>query len=398
MTGKRFVNLLATLALLVVTFATLRISLANGLSRSRPELASSIDGSNAIAAARTAAAMLPEQGTGDAINRIAALATGALIRDPTQVVAASTLALTRDVKGDHTGAGRLMAYSQRVSQRDLATQLWLIEEAVRKGNIDAALDHYDIALRTSKRAPRILFPVLVGAIADPAIVDPLTAKVAREPNWAGGLLFELVRQDAAPANVARLFVTLAQRSANYDQRNAELFIQRRVAAGDVANAWQVYRSIEPSGSALALRDGTFSDATPRPVPFEWELTDQNELAAVRDDSSAGKVLRLRANTGAGGVVARQLVRLAPGSHTMSGTVADVDLPAGSLPYITVTCFTSQARLASIDLPTAPERGRRFDRGLTIPASRCSAQWVEIWLRASYGVGGVNVTLKRLSLD
>src|SRR3546814_1290750 len=70
-------------------------------------------------------------------------------------------------RGDQAKGERLLAYSQKLSRRDLRTQLMAIELAVAQGDISGALRHYDIALRTKKNAPELLFPVLTSALPDP---------------------------------------------------------------------------------------------------------------------------------------------------------------------------------------------------------------------------------------
>ncbi|MFV3464693.1 hypothetical protein ACNJFH_21305, partial [Mycobacterium tuberculosis] len=87
------------------------------------------------------------------------LAQAALQRDPMSVRAVSTLAFLAAEKGNAVQAARLLAYSERLSRRDLPTQLALIETKVQANDVVGALVHYDRALRTSKTSEAILVPV-----------------------------------------------------------------------------------------------------------------------------------------------------------------------------------------------------------------------------------------------
>src|SRR3546814_17422634 len=80
--------------------------------------------------------------------------------------------------GDRAGGERLLAYSQTLSRRDLRTQLMAIELAVARDDIPSALRHYDIALRTKKNAPDLLFPVLTSALTNPTIRTEQTGRAS----------------------------------------------------------------------------------------------------------------------------------------------------------------------------------------------------------------------------
>ena len=49
----------------------------------------------------------------------------------------------------------LFHFASSLSRRDVPTQLWLIEDAVRKNDIPGALSHYDAALRSSLASQQI---------------------------------------------------------------------------------------------------------------------------------------------------------------------------------------------------------------------------------------------------
>src|SRR3546814_3599342 len=70
-----------------------------------------------------------------------------------------------------------------------------IELAVAQGDISGALRHYDIALRTKKNAPELLFPVLTSALPDPAIRTELVKTLGGQPKWAAGFIHHAARSE-----------------------------------------------------------------------------------------------------------------------------------------------------------------------------------------------------------
>jgi len=124
--------------LLVVAMAMLRDSLAFVIRPADPALALRIDPDNAEIQASRAEQLLRLD---PSANRRAAeeLARQSLRRSPVSAAGATMLATARDLAGDTSTARRLMDYSESVSRRDLPTQLWFVEDAVRRNDIPLAL-------------------------------------------------------------------------------------------------------------------------------------------------------------------------------------------------------------------------------------------------------------------
>ena len=154
---------------LVAAAVVLPASLASWADVGHPQLAAKIAPWNAPAAADAAAAL----GTDPRKPEARALVRRALARDLTQVQAIEQRALDEALSGNSGRARRLFALSDRLSRRSLPTRLWLIQDAVDRGNVAGALRNFDIALRTTTDAQPILFPVLAKAAADPTLTNPL---------------------------------------------------------------------------------------------------------------------------------------------------------------------------------------------------------------------------------
>ena len=133
------------------------------LLRENPAYAYSLASGDGRVTARLSQAVLTAKPAAPERDRATRLAWLALRQDPTAVRAAITLGLSAQLGGEINGARRLFAYAQALSRRELQTQLWAIEDAVSRDDITGALRQYDIALRTSRKAPDLLFPVLASA-------------------------------------------------------------------------------------------------------------------------------------------------------------------------------------------------------------------------------------------
>src|SRR3546814_16585851 len=65
--------------------------------------------------------------------------------------------------------------------------------------------HYDIALRTKKNAPDLLFPVLTSALTNPTIRTELVKTLGGRPKWSNDFISHAERSDADTADSAAFF-------------------------------------------------------------------------------------------------------------------------------------------------------------------------------------------------
>lgn len=317
----------------------------------------------------------PDAGPAE-LERATALARSALRREPVNVDAARTLAVIAARQKNTDEADKWFTIAERLSRRDLTTQLWMIEKAVREGDIRQALRHYDRALRTSRRAPELLLPTLVAASDDPQIAGPLTEMLSTRPAWWKQFL-ALAAKDVKNANV---LVRFGQR-IRLDPGNAEeaglaaRILSRLVRDGHYAQAFDYYSDLRRGAPAL-LRDGGF-DRDSIALPFEWALHDEFDLSATREVFGTGDTrLVLRASGGRGGEVARQILVLQPGRHTLSGRAGDTGRNRLSQPSIEIQCVESQEASSSA-LPATDESAVDFRFPFVIPAKGCGAQYLII---------------------
>jgi len=314
------------------------------------------------------------------------LAIRALERDPTNVIAARTLGLVYARRGDHAASDRLLHYAEALSRRDLATQLWFIEDRVQRNDINGALTHYDRALRTSPRARDVLLPILVQAAADPAISPPLTRLIAQRPPWWSYFLDRLIADGDSPAALTRTVLALRLDPADPAERDDLGRALRRmvdIGAFDAARALDARLGRRRPAAGEFIRNGGFEENDGF-GPFDWRLTNQPDLAGVRRGQAGRVALLLISSNGRSGNVAGQLTMMPPGRYQIGMRAGAIAGEAIARPNVRIVC-ANDAREVLLDgrLAPAPAGGQAVAFGFEVPAARCPAQWV--YLQAGAGL-------------
>jgi hypothetical protein len=366
----------ASLALLLVVPATWA-----GVFRPRnPHLALSVAPFDGEAKAAAAMSMLSSGADPANLARAGDMARQALARSPLSVAGVRVLGLIADLRSDRRGAEKLLALSTRISRRDLPTRLWLIETAVSKNDISTALKHYDIALRTSTSARPLLFPVLLSASTDPAIAGPLAQYLRQDRPWTAEFVEELVEKGPDPAAAYQLTRGRFDPKDEADRRRVQLLLYRLISAKRFGLALSLYASMQPRGigAGQAVRDGGFQAGGDYP-PFDWDLVDSADLGggrAPRPNTSENMALWLRAASGRTGVVARQLLRLPPGSYRLAFMAGGVPEAVIERPAIAITCASNSRSLIDYRPVSSAASGATFVASVSVPPD-CAWQWLTV---------------------
>lgn len=377
----------AAAALFVLVVGWLVIAVAVGASSALreefPDLAAAFGPFNARAKAAYAEQLVVVgRGAPAALAEARPLAQAALLRDATIVPAWRSFAVADYTPAREGATIRLFALIERMSRRDLLTQLALIEERVRRNDIAGALGHYDIALRTHPESADFLFPVLVAATANDGIVGPLAALLRTDPPWRQPFLFALAQAPPSGRNALRLVRVLAAAHLFPREDIMATLIDKVAAARDFDSARRLYSLARPGNADAFVRNGGFSGAAPFST-FEWTMVGEGDLSADQinlNGAGDGNVLEVRAARGAGGIVAQQILVLAPGRYRISersGPLSEtrpVDL------YWRVVCVNrANSVIAEIPIARAGAAGAAASVW-QVPAADCAAQWLALAVR------------------
>lgn len=294
-------------------------AVTNVFHRRNPDMALRFTSDDAVALAgradRRVAAAGPEGALDPEVLRLARLS---LQRQALNPVALRLIGVNASVKGGFAAGRPAMRAANRLTRRDLATQFWLIEEAVSRNDVAGALGHYDHALRTRPGSQQLLFPVMTVAVEDPALWSAF-ARYVREPApWLGDFARFAIRNSSRPAAIAQFL----QQSGGlpHDTVFAALegeLLKRLVEAGAFTEAARYYRSLNGANPAVLAEAGfTGASTEERFAPLTWELFSVPGIASAFLRDEAGETIRLHATMEAStsSAIARRIIYVAPGRY------------------------------------------------------------------------------------
>lgn len=324
------------------------------------------------------------------------LARRALRQDPTAVPAVATLGINMQVRGETDGAQRIIAYSETLSKRDLRTRLWAIEDAVARNDIPGALRNYDVALRTSRIAPDLLFPVLVNAISDGDIRSGLATSLRKRPAW--GELFLAYASGNGPylVDTATLFATLHRHGVALPDGASSILIGRLFNGNHVDQAWRFYTVLNPGADRRSARDPSFAANPTSPTPFDWQPVTDSGVSASIQRGEEGGIFDFAVPPNLGGAVLRQTQLLPPGEYALAGRSIGIDQADAVLPYWTLTCQNGR-ELGRVVVGNSAQSKGRFAGRVTVPAG-CPVQQLQLVARASEALSGVSGQIGEIRLQ
>jgi len=394
-TGEWLVRGLITLVALLLAYVSLSQTLASVVRRGNPERALALAPNDGRSAAALAQKLSGPEASARQRARASALARSALREDPTTAAAASTLGLNIQLTGDATRARRLFAYAERLSRRDLQTQIWAIEDAVARGDVSGALRHYDIALRTSRDASGLLFPVLATAIAEPGVRQALATTLLGRPAWAASLIDYLAATGPEPRATAALFTQLRRGGIMINPAASAGVINALVARGALDDAWRYYASLRGVTDRGRSRDPGFAANLDAPSSFDWVPINASGSSASIQRTEKGGLVDFSAASSVGGTLLQQVQLLPPGNYRLDGHSIAIEQPAGAAPFFSLTCQGGQ-QLGRVEVPNSAVAGGRFSGRFNVPPG-CPIQVLMLVAQPSTAVGGLSGQLDRVSL-
>lgn len=324
--------------------------------------------------------------------RADAVAKIALQRDPTAVSAAATLGMNADTRGDSVGAQRYFSYAQTLSRRDLRTQLFMIESAVQRGDIQAAVHQYDGTLRVFPRLGDMLYPVLALAAGNPPIRRELIKTLAGRPIWATDFINFVAAKSPDPQSTVVLFLDLYHAGITVPAGASATIVNALINAGRTDAAWTYYAVIHPGSDRRRSRDPQFSSRTMTPSQLDWIAN--NDGSSVTG-SIQGGIFDFAAPAGVGGPVVQQFQLLPPGHYRLTGHSIGIAQTGSTGPYWVLTCAGGR-ELGRVEVPNSNVSKGSFSGPLTVPVE-CPIQNLVLMARASDAAEGVSGQFDRLQL-
>ncbi len=387
--GARLVRSVLAVGILLLGILVVTRSVASAIAdRSIGAAFALAPGDARLAAHYARERLAAEPGDVSAQNEAAALARGALARDLTAVQAAATLGLVAQLRGETGKAGRWFGYASWLSRRDLPTELWLIEEAVARGDIPGSLRHYDIALRTQVGAGDILLPVLARASGDARIGDALATILGRRPPWGKDFMTYLAQTTSEPRAASALLEKVAARGGSVPASASAQLVAALANQNDWPAAWSYYSSTRRGVDRRRSRNPYFAETITAPAIFDWTpATDSGISASIQTGAERGLLVYSVAPT-IGGMLVQQMQLLPPGRYTIEGHARNLRHRTDDAPFWSLKCTRDGHDLVRGDGGRLPDREGRFTISVTVPAN-CPAQKLVLNARPSNDVEGIN---------
>lgn len=296
-------------------------------------------------------------------------ATFAMIDDAARKsLLASEPFLVRGVQAENDGNGKMAELAFLAAQwrdpRSLPAAYFLANYALTTHNTLEALQQTAVLARLSPAGGSAAVPFIAYYAQDPANWRQMRELFRSQDNLEDPVLTALAR-DGKNADAILAIADAAHRRA--DSPWLPALLQSLVASGDYSRARKMWSAIGGGSDDELIYDPGFSSPGP-PPPFNWSFATSGVGLAERQP---GKRLHVIFYGSEDGVLATQLLTLAPGAYQLQMQLAGVPVHPETFQW-SLRCDKSQSPVASIGLADAATHGWTFK----VPAN-CPAQWLEL---------------------
>lgn len=303
------------------------------------------------------------------------LARRAVAREAILPSAYAVLAQVARFRGQPGRSARLLAYGDRLSRRNLATQILFAEIGGRTGDLEGMLDHLHTVFQVSPEGRVRAVPPIAAATADPRSIVPIAQLLRRDTDWRLPLINSIIARSPSLDNVVKLIGEVERQSGQLPDEQRRLLIDRLIRRKRFELAEPIFRSGRGrDGNPAVLRldfDGSARGAT-----YGWHLvqTDATE-AAIVPRAGKGGALHFGLFGERRVEFARYLLFLPPGAYSLEASVEVSDRSGGARLGYAITCATDSRRLLDGE---AEERDQvKLARRFSVPAAGCGAQWLSL---------------------
>lgn len=317
------------------------------------------------------------------------LAFAALGVSPFDVRALRIAGLATAENGNTAAADQRLTLAGNWSLRDTPTHAWLISQRLRQGSYTSAFAHADTIARRSADAQAGIFNLFTtAALSDPRSVPVITGLVGKRPPWRWAYVKSLVETKGGDAVLAAMAVSLKDTDGRFQQDELQLLFGRWLAEGRIpAIAWLRGQLTD---KVVLVENGDFSavDGTP---PFSWRLIPASGVTEdiVEDDLRAGNTaLRVEASGWVPDRMVEQLLLLPPGAYSLKGEWRPETAAEQRGFEWRVHCFEDSREIGVWRTPAteASDKWMAFRTDVVVPATGCTAQWLQLraWSREEGG--------------
>lgn len=384
-----------TIAVLGLVAAGLSVALTAStlVRRVNPDVAVKLMPIDSLAVSYRAEQLLT---SGQSTTQVAELARKALRLQAINPTAFQILGLVATAGGDARSGRTLIAQAQRQSRREAPTQFWLIEDAVQRGDVNGALVHYDIVLRTKQSTHETLFPILRDALKEPTIRAALARYYHTDVIWAPRFATYALTTTKDLESLAALTVDsggLRDPKLAHDQSVG--LIARLVLENRFAAARRVYLAMPGAVPGRLSDPGLDStDITARYGAIGWQTRTQAEATSSLAEGEAGRPeLVLAVNGLTTATLATKLLYLQAGRYRADVQLSQFEGGNGAAVGVQIRCPALTG-----DQPLWSERAStKAIRGEFVVPQGCDTQYLDIVGSGGASESGLSATVRSVAI-
>ncbi|MGO8831542.1 MAG: hypothetical protein ACLQE9_01830 [Roseiarcus sp.] len=374
-----FAALLALLAVKIV-----RLSAGDLLRSSNPELSILFDPGQS--AARLMLSRRPYLEEGSRLDEAKDGAQEALGDNPLSPAALTSLGRAFQGMDDDGRATDLMRWASRVDLRNLESEIWLLDQDIRDGDVATALERVDALFRG--QTPQTLDPLTL-ALAPALTSEPyrlgFVALLRSNPQWRSFVLGRLSAKSTDLRGLSALFANLQDGENPPTTAELQAFLARLADEGTLDQAYLAWtKSLSPDRLRKLgyLYNARFQYALTN-LPFDWVFAPAPQALINVDTESGRRILNVDFF---GGRVqfenVSHLLSLAPGNYRFSGQERSENLQNERGLWWRLFCVGKSAdTLAATDLMIGDNPWREFGIDFEIPKENCAYQKLVLELPA-----------------
>ena len=394
---------LVSIAAVTCTLAWLSFihAVANITWQQNPDMALRFVPDHPLALSRKADELFAAKQDPATLAKVEAMAKQSLRGGALNPVAIRLLGYVADARGDQKKAREFMLLSQKVSRRDFGTQLWLIEDAVKRNDKKQALYHYDIAMRTTPSSFPLLFPTLTGALDDPEVRAGLAPYVKAAPEWLLSFLPHAIGTMENPSYLVDVLLKAGPLPDSSDYRGQSNYLLSTLADKGQFSAFQRYYSSLPSVRSSTLQTAALNKDTVnlRYPAAGWQLTENSAIGGAFSEPDKAGAITLSAFAGSGerGELMRKLLFLKPGTYRFAAQYAAQSSAPDSEIKWSLACASPKGNVSKWFTTRAVTNGRSGDvQSFTLGAD-CPHQLLQLQLAGGSGQLGAEFVLRSVDI-
>ncbi len=327
--------------------------------------------------------------------RAAALRASALrvaAAEPLSRSAWRSLGLAANASGNANGARTIMRAADRMSRRDAAVQVWLIEDGIRRGQVAETLAHFDVLMRTKAELRDPLAARLATVIGNRDARRELVRFVRDDNIWFERFNLAAASQRGSIVPYAQLLLAAEAVPANaIHQAPYAAIVNRLAMEGEFDLLRRLYPKLPGAEPHLLTSIAFGGAAEPLYPPIGWAMAEEPERGAelvASDDGGDAAALEAFADPVTDGLAAVRLVWVPGGARALRWRVVEREGASDASATVRVRCGSTQV--------ASPNQLARGAAAMVALPAGCRVARVELSLYGGTGRDQARLVMDRMT--